>query len=157
MIIAGTGHRPPKLGGYGFEATQHVIRVAEIALDGHRPDVVISGMALGWDQALAEAAIKLNIELHAYIPFLTQSARWPQVSQDRYLELLDAAKVVKDCSNGGLYSASAMQLRNEAMVDDCDLVLALWDGQPSGGTFNCIQYAEKIGRTIDNCWEDYWK
>ena len=49
-----------------------------------------------------------------------------------------------------------MQLRNEAMVNDCDLLLALWNGT-SGGTANCIRYANSVKREIRNLWSDYAK
>jgi len=47
-----------------------------------------------------------------------------------------------------------MQTRNIWMVDNCDLVLALWDGS-DGGTGNCIKYANKIGKPIVNLWDKY--
>ena len=33
----------------------------------------------------------------------------------------------------------------------CDLVLAFWDGS-SGGTGNCVRYAGKVGKPIENLW-----
>ena len=48
-----------------------------------------------------------------------------------------------------------MQQRNELMVNDSDMVLALWDGESAGGTWNCIQYAGKVEKEIVNLW-DAW-
>mgnify|MGYP000852490524 CR=1 FL=1 len=42
-------------------------------------------------------------------------------------------------------SKKAFDLRNRAMVDDCDLLIAIWDGSP-GGTANCVEYAERVLR-----------
>ena len=61
MIVAGTGHRPNKLGGYNNESFLKLVNIAEDALKQMEVTEVISGMALGWDMALAQAAINLNI------------------------------------------------------------------------------------------------
>lgn len=150
MIICGTGHRPTKLGGYGTEASVRLIKVAKAELLRLKPARVISGMALGWDTALAQAAVTLNIPFNAYIPFKGQESMWPCKSRNEYRDLLDMASEYIIVSEGG-YDAEKMQVRNEAMVDACDLVLALWDGT-SGGTANCVHYAKKAGKPIENCY-----
>ena len=153
MIIAGTGHRPNKLGGYGAEVMSRLKRCAILELSRIEPTLVISGMALGWDQALAKAAIHLKIPFHAYVPFAGQELKWSIHSQREYDDLLEKAHSVIYCSPGG-YSPHKMQIRNERMVDACDLLLALWDGSP-GGTANCIRYAQEVGKNIENCWHRY--
>ena len=40
------------------------------------------------------------------------------------------------------------------MVDRSDSIVALWNGT-SGGTKNCIDYAEKKGKPIINLWERF--
>jgi hypothetical protein len=35
---------------------------------------------------------------------------------------------------------------------DNGLLLALWDGAPNGGTYNCINYAANQGLPIINAW-----
>jgi predicted Rossmann fold nucleotide-binding protein DprA/Smf involved in DNA uptake len=61
MILAFTGHRPSKLGGYGSDVDLKLTRLATKVLDDLKPEQVISGMALGWDQAVAFAAIRAKI------------------------------------------------------------------------------------------------
>jgi uncharacterized phage-like protein YoqJ len=39
-----------------------------------------------------------------------------------------------------------MQVRNQWMVDHAMVVMAVWDGKQSGGTWNCIQYARQRHR-----------
>lgn len=152
-IFAGTGHRPPKLGGYGENAMSKVEYFARDVLDKFQPSLVISGMAIGWDQALAWGAIQLSIPYVAAVPFTSQASRWPLESQRRYHHLLERAKEVVTVSSGE-YSARAMQARNEWMVDHCDYVLALWDGS-SGGTLNCVKYANRVGKTVMNVWRPF--
>jgi uncharacterized phage-like protein YoqJ len=153
IVIAGTGHRPNKLGGYGLDAFNKLARIAELFLTENRPDVVIIGMALGWDQALAVAAIRLGIPLKAYVPFLGQESKWPKDSQQLYHLILEECQEVKVCSEGS-YNPYKMQLRNEMMVNDCTNVLAMWDGT-EGGTANCIRYAKKVGKPITNLYEKF--
>ena len=47
----------------------------------------------------------------------------------------------------GIYHIAKMQKRNEYMVDKADIVIAVWDGS-SGGTGNCVKYAQKVGKSI---------
>jgi hypothetical protein len=42
------------------------------------------------------------------------------------------------------------------MVDNCDRVIALWDGDGVGGTAGTIVYARNMNKPIDNLW-DKWK
>jgi uncharacterized phage-like protein YoqJ len=153
MIICGTGHRPDKLGGYGEATALRCVNLAQSYLKTKRPDVVISGMALGWDQALALAAILEKIEVWAYVPFKGQESMWPAQSKAIYHEILGRCDTVHYVSSAG-YAAWKMQERNKAMVNDADLVLALWNGS-DGGTANCIAYAEKKGKSILNLWLEF--
>jgi hypothetical protein len=155
MIVAATGHRPDKLGGYGIGPATHRLQLARAWLEVVRPTRVISGMALGWDQAWAQAAVDLGIPFVAAVPFAGQEQAWPPLSQDAFARLLRAAAEVVIVSPGG-FSGAAMQVRNEWMVDRCDLVAALWDGSP-GGTANCVRYAERVGRPIVNLWPGWLK
>lgn len=152
-VIAGTGHRPPKLGGYSEAALAKLISFAGMHLKKIKPTTVISGVALGWDTALACAALELNIPLIVAIPFKGQEKMWPSESQKRYNKLLLKASEQITVSPGG-YSVQAMQERNEYMVDNADLVLALHNGSP-GGTNNCVKYANRVNKPIKNLWEDW--
>lgn len=156
MIITGTGHRPPKLGGYDKATFIRLVDLATAALQKFQPETVISGMALGWDQALAQAATDLGIRWMAAIPFENQAAPWPAEAQVYYDSLLRKAY---SCYlvTAGPYSARKMQVRNEFMVDHADHILALWNGEPAGGTYNTVQYARQIGKPITNLWASWTK
>ena len=153
MIIAGTGHRPDKLGGYGADVRARLQQLAEAAIEERNPGVVISGMALGWDTALAQAALACGVPLWAYIPFKGQELRWPRQAQMRYEAIMAKAAKVVVCSPGE-YSVEKMQLRNIHMVDRATDILALWNGTP-GGTANCLKYARHRKKPIHNLW-DVW-
>lgn len=173
MIIAGTGHRPNKLGGYSDESFIKLYNIAYHWLEKNKPERVISGMALGWDQALAVAALDLKIKVIAAVPFRGQHLKWLKFNQDLYFDILSKVEKIqivdrnitlllndKDqlkelFSAGNDYSIEKMQKRNEWMVDNCDKVLALWDGS-SGGTANCIKYADGK-KEIINLWDNFIK
>lgn len=154
MFIAATGHRPRKLGGYD-EAIYHLLVLLAVEyLKDQKPDKTISGMALGWDQAFTEASISLGIPFIAAVPFKGQEKMWPGESQKFYYSLLKKANEIVYVSDGE-YSPKLMQVRNEWMVDHSDKICALWDGT-YGGTANCVRYATKVGKPIDNLWQQ-WK
>ena len=153
-VIAGTGHRPNKLGGYTHDATDRLVRFARHILAQNDPDTVISGMALGWDTALAIAALDMGCPLTCAIPFAGQERMWPASSQNQYNLILSRASKVHIVSPGD-YASWKMQVRNEWMVDNCTLLLALWNGSP-GGTGNCVRYAQSKSRTlIENVWPEW--
>lgn len=154
MIIAGTGHRPNKLGGYGQAATFRLYNTAVGVLEDLQPTKVISGMALGWDQALALAALNNEVPYIAAVPFMGQESVWPAQSQEQFRHLIKhAEELVVVCT--GAYAGWKMQKRNQWMVDHCDKVIALWDGT-AGGTANCVRYANTKGKEIINYY-DKWK
>lgn len=145
-IVAFTGHRPDKLGGYGQvnPVRDKILPLIEYQLKTIRPELAISGMALGVDQWSAELCIKLGIPFTAAVPFVGQENVWPEKQHYRYL--LSKAKDIHIVSAGG-YASWKLQTRNEWMVDNSDILIAVWDGS-SGGTGNCVDYAEKVERTI---------
>lgn len=148
MIVAFTGHRPDKLGGYEIPNPTylHIYNQIEKALINLKPEKVITGMALGIDQWAAIIAYRLKIPYLSAIPFENQECKWPEDSQKtfRILRKLASEEVIV---SEGAYAASKMQVRNEWMVNNCDVLIAIWDGS-KGGTGNCIEYAKSIGKKI---------
>ena len=153
LVIAGTGHRPDKLGGY-TEATDMRLRtLACKVLLACGPVRVISGMALGWDMALAEACVMGKIPFDAYIPFNGQESRWQRREQDRYHELIRQARRVNVSWN--LPSMEAFDRRNREMIRDGEVMLALWNGDTRGGTANAIRDSEAVRREVWNVWPEW--
>lgn len=152
LIIAGTGHRPDKLGGYDDNVFERLKKLITKYLTSDM--VVISGMALGFDQALASAALNKGCELWCYIPCREFEMRWPEQSQVRYRNLLGYATKKVYVYAQSYPGPWCLQKRNERMVDDCHAMLALWNGS-KGGTFNCLEYAKTKDRTVTNLWEAF--
>lgn len=148
-----TGHRPAKLGGFNENTYKRLRALARSMISSLKPETVITGMALGWDQAGAHACIDLGIPFTAAVPFKGQEGKWPYASQREFHDLLSHASEIVIVRQGG-YATWKMQMRNEWMVDNADQVLALWDGSP-GGTANCVRYAESLRRPIVNAWPKF--
>ena len=143
MIVAVTGHRPQHLrldDGYWIQGE------FDRLIEKLQPTVAISGMAIGADTWWANSALYADVPLHAYIPFPEQDASWRHDDRSFYRELLaKAARIVTVCPE---YAPEAFELRNRLMVDDCELLIAAWNGKRSGGTFNALRYAERVGRDL---------
>lgn len=145
-----SGHRPERLPWGATEGTPRCaalktrLRLAvEQAYDrGMRH--FICGMARGCDFYFAEAVLALrrerpDITLEAAIPCSTQARNWPEADQRRYRALLancDLETLIQD-----RYTQGCMQRRNRYMVDHSALLIAVYDGSPTGGTFGTIHYA----------------
>jgi uncharacterized phage-like protein YoqJ len=153
MIVAATGHRPYKLGGYRKEMFARLEHLARSELVRMRPSAVISGMALGWDMAVARTALDLDIPLIAAVPFPGQERLWPERTREFYRGLLRRARTVEYVSP--IYGPAAMQKRNVWMVDRAHEMLTLYDGLGDGGTFNCVKYARLREKPLNNCWGQY--
>jgi uncharacterized phage-like protein YoqJ len=148
-VIAFTGHRPQKIGGFKLPNPTyiHICQQIDKVLRELKPNKVISGGALGIDQWSAVIAHKLGIPYLLAIPFEGQECKWPETSQKTYRLIRKLASEEVIVSPGG-YSVQKMMTRNEWMVDHCDKLIAVYDGDTTGGTFNCVQYAKSIGKEI---------
>ena len=74
---------------------------ADFLLSYYRPQAVISGVALGWDTAVAECAINRGIDPIAAIPFEGQEKRWFKADRDQYWQLLNRASHIEIVKNNG--------------------------------------------------------
>lgn len=151
LWLCGTGHRPDKLLG----PRRAAVKVeAQRRVERWRPAKIISGMALGFDQDLAEVAIELGIPLIAAVPFDRQEDRWPTAVVLHYYRLIRQAEQVAIISLPPTSKRDAthkLHLRNQWMLEQVGrsgVVLAAWDGSP-GGTAHCYGLAEARGLRID--------
>ena len=148
MIYSGTGHR---LEVIGYENKPKLIRYATSILPGYNPTKVISGMAIGWDQALAWAAVNNSVPFIAAVPFKGQESIWPQKAKDEYYKLLELAEEVVIVCEGG-FAPHKYHVRDKWMVDRGDQMIALWNGNQYGGTYSTVKMAKKAEKTINNVW-----
>jgi uncharacterized phage-like protein YoqJ len=91
------------------------------------------------------------------LPYANQYKKWfPQDVARWNLQKKQADKVIYvDELEGYQYNRvavgehhnSKLELRNHFMVDDSDIVVALWNGS-DGGTANCVDYAREKHKEI---------
>lgn len=148
--VAFTGHRR-----YRGEADAALVQtIGELYRAGFR--TFLSGMALGFDLAAAEAVLTLrarydDVRLVAAIPFPGQAERYPPGERARYEYLLAAADqriIVSERYDGGCY-----RRRNDFMVDSAAVVVAWYDGSPSGTGYT-VGRARRSGCRVIDLWHD---
>lgn len=159
MRIALTGHRPHRLGLPDDEnsdkwkyiigwLSQQIIKIAEVSLIKDEAVDLYCGMASGCDIAfgMVGAILKeeLDCKLHCILPCKNYNSSHKLYNiikehADEWVELSD--EFYKGCDN----------VRDQYMVDHCDVLLAVWDGIKSGGVWSTIREAQKAGKKIIYC------
>lgn len=120
-------------------------------------DYFISGGAIGVDMDFAEYIQHMkfdvedkkykDIQLEIAVPCPKQDLKWKFEDKQSYALMIERADMVTQVSDK--YTPSCMQKRNEYMVNKADKVIAFWNGEEHGGTWNTIQYCRKIGKEIE--------
>ena len=111
----------------------------------------ISGMARGVDTWCAERVLNLkkkgfDITLECAIPCETQTIYWNKKDQKRYHDIVLQCDKITMVQNE--YTRDCFMKRNKYLVDNTDFVIAVWNGQKSGGTYQTIEYARSKERPI---------
>ncbi|NFI09711.1 DUF1273 domain-containing protein [Clostridium botulinum] len=169
MIVCFTAHRPHLLYGYELSNKKYQLlakKIREICImliERYSVDTFITGGALGGDTVAFFVVENLKIRYPCIknilaIPFKNQPNKWNDIDRERYRRMLNLAdelvyvdaldrykisKIEKDT-----YNIRKLQVRNRYMVDCSNYVIAIYNGNCKGGTYNCIQYAKKQNKTI---------
>jgi len=142
--VALTGHRPEKIGGYSVNpVATHIYRWITVQLVSllkeHNQIECISGMALGSDTLFASVVLMLkkkfpdDIRLIAALPYKDHGSNWPNKSKEIHDRILKSADTIHIVCEGD-HSNWKLLERDEWMVDNCDVLLAVWNGKKTGGT-----------------------
>ena len=134
-----TGHRPQLMTiEQSSYANDTLLKIAKKLLKSYGMTEMISGLALGADTMWADISVKLNVPLAVYIPFPQQANRWSFKDQQHWNYLREQAtreNVISD-----KYSIRMLHARNDAMIKDSDLVVAVWSPrQNTGGTASAVK------------------
>ncbi|MCL1884643.1 MAG: DUF1273 domain-containing protein [Defluviitaleaceae bacterium] len=152
-----TGHRPARF-PFGYDENDErcvkikAVLAEQIALlvaDG--VTIFYSGMALAVDQWAAEIVLDMkklhhNLLLIAIRPCETQADRWSEAQRERHRDTLALCDEV--ITLHPKYKPGCMHERNRFLVDHAGHLLAVYDGDASGGTAYTVRYARKQGRRI---------
>ena len=170
MICCVTGHRP---NGFPFfrreddvvySAYKNMLNeeINKLINEGYLH--FITGMADGADIDFANVVLSYRNEM----PWICIEAAMPYPYLIKNKENLNGdhkAKILSECDSihivSPYYHKGFMQKRNQYMVDKSDLILAIWNGEKKGGTWNTIKYAQGIGKRIryimlDNIKSDHY-
>ena len=152
-----TGHRPQHLPFGMNESDERCVRLKEILkeeiinlIEAENVTHFITGMALGVDLYAAEIVLDLkarypSITLESAILCETQAVKWSAAQRERYYDI--AAQCDKETMLQSHYSPDCMDKRNRYMVDHADVLIAVWDGSPSG-TGKTVRYAHQQGKSV---------
>lgn len=128
-----------------------ILREEVLRLHGEDFTEFLCGMALGADTLFAEIVVECKktypgTRFTAMIPCYNQDKLWSEKDKRRYHGLLSHADKIVYTSQRD-YFDGCMQLRNAKMVDACDMLLSVYDGQ-RGGTMHTIEYAKRRGKQV---------
>lgn len=165
--ICFTGHRPKKLCGYNKSAYINSVKELENIVTyyyNNGCNKFISGGAQGFDQLAFWAVNNAkkhncnNIENVVYIPFKGYGENWVEKGLfgknefNMMTQIADNTVTLKDAITSKYDIIKALTNRNHAMVDNSDMVIALYENNnwdtDKGGTAECIRYALSHGKNV---------
>ena len=158
-ICCCTGHRPK---GFAWDYGDKTLRahkdylgylaylLEEFINDGY--EQFVCGGAIGADMNFAEAVITLRkkypqIRLEIVVPCKNQDRKWRETDKERYQFILQQADETNVLFSR--YTPWCYDKRNKYMVDKSNLVLVVWNGTKTGGTYQTKKYAEKKGKELE--------
>ena len=117
--------------------------------------VFITGGAQGIDQLVAKMCKQQKFLYDVYLafPFDISTSRWAQSHKDFLTDLIVTSRNTKYIND--IYSVRGYYLRDKAMVDDSDFVVAFWDGRKKGGTYITVKYALSKGKLVYNAFNEF--
>lgn len=161
MRVSFTGHRPDKISEWrkAPERVERTIRenvaAQVVELAGQGAEEFLSGMAPGLDLWAADEVLRLRAEgvlgdhtrLTLLVPYPGFEHTFEPADRALFGAIVERADdVVFVCPK---YQHGCYQLRNAALVERCDVVVAYYEGA-EGGTRQTIKMALKSGRRVVN-------
>ncbi|MEU0987655.1 hypothetical protein [Streptomyces sp. NPDC005953] len=151
--IGVTGHR-----NIPVEAVGHVRTEILAVLHEHGGGLeALSSLAVGADQIFADLALDCGAELTVVVPSGDYADGFAAPGERAGYEALRrrATREVRlefaHATDEAYYAAGAF------IADNCDHLLAVWDGCPArglGGTADIVHYARRLGRPVTVIWRE---
>ena len=119
----------------------------------------ITGGALGFDTYAAKEVLRFrmshpDVSLILFLPCLDQDAGWSIRQKDSYEYVLQSADEVKYISES--YTKTCMKRRNQAMAEECDLMIAYVSRDYSGAA-QTMRMALSLGKESYNLYPRFEK
>lgn len=134
----------------------HITSNFRTLLNAAGSGTVVSSLAAGADQLLSAIALGYGFALEVIVPCARYESTFTETELRDYRSLLRSAASVTTLGFGEPCE-SAFMAAGQAIVDRCDLLVAVWDGLPArgyGGTGDVIDYARGRGRRIRIIWPE---
>jgi hypothetical protein len=114
--------------------------------------VGVTSLAVGADQRFASIVLDLGGAIEVIVPFPEYEHRFGN-ERDRlaYRAFLEAAQFVLTLPRLEGRDESSYLAAGKRVVDESELLLAVWDGKPAGGlggTADIVGYAESLGKKL---------
>lgn len=114
----------------------------------------LSSLAAGADQIFAQAILDYGGALRVVIPSAFYQSTLTGDDLAAYQELLSHASNITRL-NFSQPSEAAYYAAGKWIVENCDELVAIWDGRPArglGGTGDVVAYAREVGLTVHIYW-----
>jgi hypothetical protein len=151
MKVGFTGHQDLPAGAPAYVRE----RLERFALEVVPPLVGICSLAAGADQLFAEVVLAAGGALHVIVPSAAYETSFaPEKERARYRELLERAHLVETLAFP-VPESTAYLAAGRRIVDLCDHLLTVWDGQPArgpGGTADIVAYARTRAKQVTIVW-----
>ena len=145
-----SGHRQ-------LENAKAVAEAVRLALEALRKEsrgewVALSSVATGGDQLFVAQAMELGLSWYAILPMPRAefSRDFDEIEWQEVEKMLERAEHVRVITENGPRNDAYLDCGMET-VNGCDVLLAVWDGDPvrgKGGTADVVEYAKSIGKPV---------
>ncbi|MFE7854063.1 hypothetical protein [Streptomyces sp. NPDC057403] len=129
-------------------------KIREILAGATAPLIGYSSLAEGADQLFVRELLAAGGSLHVVVPANDYETTFPDAEQSTYFGLLDQASEVTRLPYAEP-SEQAYDMAGQWVARHCEVLIAVWDGQPSrglGGTADAVAHALKLNRTVRVIW-----
>jgi hypothetical protein len=149
--VAGHQTIPAEARDFMVQAVRGILRQAEAPL------CAVTSLAAGADQLVASELLQSGGHLHVIVPSRNYERSFA-TKEDlaSFRSLLAAAHDVTRLDYAEP-SEEAFLAAGKTVVDNCEMLIAIWDGKPArglGGTADVVRYARNTGKAVNIVWPD---
>lgn len=153
MVVGITGHQNIS------DPCAELVRaeIDRILAEDHDSLIGLTSLAAGADQIFAQAVLDVGGEVRVVLPSDNiEKSFSEEAARDAFRSLLSCARETTKMPFAQP-GEDAYWAAGQAIADRCDLLLAVWDGQPAGGlggTGDVVRYARERGKDVQVIWPE---
>jgi hypothetical protein len=134
-----------------------VAAIQDILSEADPPFSAVTSLAAGADQLFATEFLRSGGHLHVIVPSRNYDQTFTTDEDLAHFRSLLAAAHVVTRLDYEEPSEEAFLAAGKVVVDNCERLIALWDGKPArglGGTADVVRYAREAGKAVSVVWPD---